>query len=118
MKTSSLDCVRIGTAIMNSPVAVSEAHPARIDVSVVMPCLDEAKSLPACIANARAALDRMHAELGLLGEIIIADNGSTDGSQLIARACGARVVDVERRGYGAALISGLQAANGTYLVMG
>jgi glycosyltransferase involved in cell wall biosynthesis len=118
MKTSSLDCVRIGTAIMNSPVAVSEAHPARIDVSVVMPCLDEAKSLPACIANARAALDRMHAELGLLGEIIIADNGSTDGSQLIARACGARVVDVERRGYGAALISGLQAANGRYLVMG
>jgi glycosyltransferase involved in cell wall biosynthesis len=103
---------------MADPVVVSEVPLHRIDVSVIMPCLDEAKSLGACIANAREALERMHVEFGLSGEIVIADNGSTDGSQLIARAHGARVVDVERRGYGAALISGMQAANGTYLVMG
>jgi glycosyltransferase involved in cell wall biosynthesis len=103
---------------MADPVVVSEVPLHRIDVSVIMPCLDEAKSLGACIANAREALERMHVEFGLSGEIVIADNGSTDGSQLIARAHGARVVDVERRGYGAALIGGLRSANGTYLVMG
>jgi glycosyltransferase involved in cell wall biosynthesis len=103
---------------MSGLTAVLGDHAYGPDVSIVMPCLDEAKSLPACLANARAALERLHAELGLSGEIVIADNGSTDGSQLIARALGARVVDVERRGYGAALIGGMQAANGAYLVMG
>ncbi|HEY8163410.1 MAG TPA: glycosyltransferase [Methylocystis sp.] len=103
---------------MNGLTAVAGDHAYGPDVSIVMPCLDEAKSLPACIANARMALEHMRREIGLSGEIIIADNGSTDGSQLIARALGARVVDVERRGYGAALIGGMQAANGAYLVMG
>jgi glycosyltransferase involved in cell wall biosynthesis len=90
----------------------------RIDVSIVMPCLDEAQCLPHCIANAKEAVSLLHRELGLSAEIVIADNGSTDGSQLIARALGARVVDVPRRGYGAALIAGFQAASGDYLVMG
>lgn len=103
---------------MTGLIAISGDYSGGPDVSIVMPCLDEAKSLPACIVNARQALERMRAELGLSGEIVIADNGSTDGSQLIARALGARVVDVERRGYGAALIGGMQAASGTYLVMG
>jgi len=88
------------------------------DVTIVMPCLNEAQWLPACIANAKEALDVIRQDIGLSGEIVIADNGSTDGSQLIARALGARVVDVDRRGYGAALIGGLASANGTYLVMG
>jgi hypothetical protein len=83
-----------------------------------MPCLDEANSLMACIANARVALESMRSELGLVGEILIADNGSSDGSQALARACGARVVDIPRRGYGAALIGGAMAARGRFLVMG
>lgn len=88
------------------------------DVSIVMPCLNEAQSLPHCIANAREALDLMRRDLGLSGEIVIADNGSVDGSQLIARSLGARVVDVVSRGYGSALIGGFKGASGKYLVMG
>ena len=103
---------------MADPVSISSNAAASIDVSIVLPCLNERQSLPVCIANAREALALMHETLGLSGEIIVADNGSTDGSQLLARALGARVVDVERRGYGAALISGFDAASGTYLVMG
>ncbi|KAF2990466.1 glycosyltransferase family 2 protein [Methylocystis sp. MJC1] len=103
---------------MTGLIAISGDCSRGPDVSIVMPCLDEAKSLPTCIVNARQTLERMRAELGLSGEIVVADNGSTDGSQLIARALGARVVDVERRGYGAALIGGMQTASGTYLVMG
>lgn len=88
------------------------------DVTIVMPCLNEIESLPRCIGNALDALARMRAELGLAGEIVIADNGSTDGSQKLAVELGARVVPVERRGYGAALIGGCKAAAGRYIVMG
>jgi glycosyltransferase involved in cell wall biosynthesis len=103
---------------MTSVVAVGIDETTKIDVTIVMPCLNEAKWLPKCISNAREALDAMRRELGLSGEIVIADNGSTDGSQLIARALGARVVEVDQRGYGSALLGGLQSANGTYLIMG
>lgn len=89
-----------------------------IDVTIVMPCLNEAEWLPDCIANAKEALRAMRRDLGLTGEILVADNGSDDGSQLVARAHGARVVDIVQRGYGAALLGGLRSANGTYLVMG
>jgi len=88
------------------------------DVTVVMPCLNEIDSLPQCIGNALDALARMRGELGLSGEIVIADNGSTDGSQKLATELGARVVPVDRRGYGAALIGGCEAAAGRYIVMG
>jgi hypothetical protein len=87
-------------------------------VSIVMPCLNEAISLPHCIVNARDALDRIEQEFGITGEIIIADNGSTDGSQAIATARGARVVAIAERGYGAAIIGGGQAAFGDYLLIG
>jgi len=87
-------------------------------VSIVMPCLNEVQSLPHCIANAREALARIERIHGLAGEIVIADNGSTDGSQQLARSLGARVVDVTRKGYGAALIGGFDEAYGRYLVMG
>lgn len=85
-----------------------------IEVSVVMPCLDEEKTVAVCI---RKALDSM-AALGVSGEVIIADNGSTDQSREIARAEGARVVDVAAKGYGAALRGGIEAANGAYIIMG
>lgn len=88
------------------------------DVSIVMPCLNERESLPQCIANAFDALARIRSELGLSGEIVIADNGSTDGSQILARELGARVVSVRVRGYGAALIGGGRSAEGCYILMG
>lgn len=89
-----------------------------IAVSIVMPCLNEVQSLAHCIANADEALRRIAAAHGLTGEIVIADNGSTDGSQALATSLGARVVPVARKGYGAALIGGFDAAQGRYLVMG
>src|SRR5216117_244374 len=89
-----------------------------VDVSIVMPCLNEVQSLPHCIANAQEALRRIASEYGLTGEILIADNGSTDGSKALAASLGARVVPVTERGYGSALIGGGQAAHGQYILMG
>jgi len=91
---------------------------AEVQVTIVMPCLNEVQSLPHCIANAQKALGLIEAEYGLPGEIVIADNGSTDGSQALARALGARVVPVPVRGYGAALIGGCHGARGRYILMG
>lgn len=84
------------------------------ELSVVMPCLNEAETLRICIDKALGFMERA----GVVGEVVIADNGSTDGSQAIAREAGARVVDVERRGYGAALLGGIEAARGEFVVMG
>jgi hypothetical protein len=84
------------------------------ELTILMPCLNEAETLAACIVKARGYLDRS----GVAGEIVIADNGSTDGSQAIAEGLGARVVPVPRRGYGAALIAGIEAAEGRYVIMG
>jgi glycosyltransferase involved in cell wall biosynthesis len=84
------------------------------EVSIVMPCLNEADTLALCIKKAQQALR----EAGVMGEIIVADNGSADGSQEIAGGLGARVVDVEMKGYGSALMGGIAAARGRYVVMG
>jgi glycosyltransferase involved in cell wall biosynthesis len=89
-----------------------------LDVSIVMPCLNEASCIATCIANAEDALLMLAEQHGLGGEIVIADNGSTDGSQAIAIALGARVVPVAKRGYGAAMIGGGHAARGRYIVFG
>jgi hypothetical protein len=85
-----------------------------IEISVVMPCLDEERTIGVCVAKARAAL----AAIGAPSEIIVADNGSTDASVRIAREGGARVVAVGRRGYGSALQAGIEAARGQLIVMG
>jgi hypothetical protein len=85
-----------------------------VDVSIVMPCLNEAASVAQCVRKARAALERA----GLVGEVVVADNGSTDGSAELAEAAGARVVRVPRRGYGAAYLAGMDAALGRWIVMG
>lgn len=97
---------------------IADLDVARVDVTIVMPCLDEIISLPHCIANAQDALAGITNEYDLTGEIVIADNGSTDGSQDYATSMGARVVDVAERGYGAALIGGCRAAAGRYILMG
>jgi glycosyltransferase involved in cell wall biosynthesis len=85
-----------------------------ITLSIVMPCLNEATTLGTCILKARAYLARQN----FLGEIIVADNGSTDGSQQIAVSLGAQVVVVPERGYGNALKTGIQAARGMFVIMG
>ncbi len=85
-----------------------------VELTVVMPCLNEAKTLAVCIERARRTLE----EHGIKGEIVVGDNGSTDGSQEIARGLGARVVDVTERGYGAALLGAFAAARGDFILMG
>jgi glycosyltransferase involved in cell wall biosynthesis len=84
------------------------------EVTILMPCLNEAETLSACIHAARKGME----SAGVEGEILIADNGSTDGSQKIAESLGARVVDVPTRGYGSALRAGMDAARGKFLIMG
>src|SRR5215469_16942057 len=85
-----------------------------LELTILMPCLNEAATLATCIGKARAFLDRSDVK----GEILVADNGSTDGSHAIAEAAGARVVPVAARGYGAALQGGIRAARGRYVIMG
>ena len=84
------------------------------ELSIVMPCLNEVETLATCIRKAQRAIHK----LGLEAEIVVADNGSTDGSQAVARELGVRVVDVARRGYGSALTGGIGAARGRYVIMG
>jgi glycosyltransferase involved in cell wall biosynthesis len=98
--------------------SVADHAPRPCDISIVIPCLNELEALPFAINNAQFALGLMRRDLALTGEIVVADNGSTDGSQDLARDLGARVVDVPVRGYGAALIGGFTAAQGRFLVMG
>lgn len=83
------------------------------ELTIVLPCLNEARTLAICIEKAYAALD----ENEISGEVIVADNGSSDGSPQIAAANGARVVNVDTRGYGAALNGGIQAARGRYVLV-
>jgi glycosyltransferase involved in cell wall biosynthesis len=88
-------------------------HTTMIELSVVLPCLNEAETLATCIKKARGSMEA----LGVAGEIVVADNGSTDGSQAIADSLGARVVPVPERGYGAALRTGIAAAEGRFVIM-
>ena len=85
-----------------------------VELTILMPCLNEAETVEDCIGKARGYL----AGAGVAGEVLVADNGSTDGSQALAQAAGARLVAVPSRGYGAALIGGLEAARGVYVIMG
>lgn len=91
------------------PVADTE-----LEVSIVMPCLNEADTLETCVAKAQKSMR----ELGIAGEVIVADNGSTDGSQAIAQRAAARLIQVENKGYGSALMGGIAAARGRYIIMG
>lgn len=85
-----------------------------LELSIVMPCLNEARTLEVCIQKATNFLQRA----GVHGEVIVADNGSTDGSVEIAKNMGAEVVHVAEKGYGSALMGGIAAARGKYIIMG
>src|SRR5215471_10690539 len=85
-----------------------------MELSVVMPCLNEAETVETCVRKTVAFFEKE----GIDGEVVIADNGSTDGSQQLARDAGARVVPVSEKGYGNALMGGIRAAKGTYVAMG
>jgi glycosyltransferase involved in cell wall biosynthesis len=100
--------------LTNDPSENSGGETSSVELSVVTPCLNEAETLERCIREAQQAL-RHH---GIKGEIIVADNGSTDGSPAIAARMGARVVSIEDRGYGRALMAGIAAARGKYIIMG
>jgi len=91
---------------------IDSTHP--VEVSVVIPCLNEANSLALCVDKAMSAFRKA----GLAGEVVVADNGSTDGSAALAELHGARVVHVAERGYGAALRSGIAASRGLFIIMG
>ncbi|MBF0105391.1 MAG: glycosyltransferase family 2 protein [Deltaproteobacteria bacterium] len=92
----------------------SDCYVVAMEFSIVIPCLNEAETLARCIEKARVFINSHHCE----AEIIIADNGSTDGSIQIAQKSGARVVPVAVKGYGAALMGGIEAARGRYIIMG
>jgi glycosyltransferase involved in cell wall biosynthesis len=108
LKVSSV--ARSETQSQATGVAVDRA----MEVSVVMPCLNEAQTLEACIRKAQGTLEKEH----LAGEIIVADNGSSDGSIEIAERLGVKVVHVRAKGYGHALMAGIASASGKYIVMG
>ena len=90
------------------------ANPWQAELTVLMPCLNEAQTLAVCIQKARHFMSAA----GVVGEVLVADNGSDDGSRQIALAAGARVIHVAQHGYGAALIAGIEEAHGRYVVMG
>lgn len=109
---TAMGAISISTASKNAAPALAVAEDS-VELSVVMPCLNEAETVGLCVRKAWSALR----EAGISGEVIVADNGSTDGSAAIAEAEGARVVHVAEKGYGSALKAGIAAARGSYVLM-
>jgi glycosyltransferase involved in cell wall biosynthesis len=105
---------RMSTAMNAMPRQSATAKSGILELTILMPCLNEAETIATCVAKAQAYLKAS----GVAGEVLIADNGSNDGSQEIAADLGARVVAVPGRGYGAALLGGIDAARGRYIIMG
>ncbi len=104
----------MATELLSPPAGFAPCKPEEIEVSILMPCLNEAETLANCIRKAQQAISAHN----LKAEILIADNGSTDGSQALAERLGARVVQVTEKGYGSALRGGIEAARAKYIVMG
>jgi glycosyltransferase involved in cell wall biosynthesis len=103
-----------GFPVLDAPQTADRPHAAECELTVLMPCLDEAETIGICIEKAMAYIARRK----IAGEVLIADNGSTDGSQDIAERLGARVVPVPEKGYGSALMGGIAAARGRFVIMG
>lgn len=114
LKANLLERWADAPSIWEMPGDATSPETGEIELSILMPCLNEAETLEKCISKAKRFLQ----DSGVAGEILIADNGSTDGSQDIARRNGARLVQVPIQGYGAALRSGIAAARGRYVIMG
>src|SRR5215213_3642876 len=102
------------TEVQTAPSELKPDDGNRTELSILMPCLNEAETLEICIKKAQQAL----ADLDVAGEVVVADNGSTDGSPEIAASLGARVIHVAEKGYGSALLGGINAARGKYIIMG
>ena len=94
--------------------AVAAGGAAAPELTILMPCLNEAETVAGCVRKARAFLERT----GIVGEVLVADNGSRDGSVELARQAGARVVRILQQGYGSALLGGIRAAHGRFVIMG
>jgi hypothetical protein len=103
------------SALKTAPARATDAvQPQTLELTILMPCLNEAETIEVCVRKAMGYLARS----GVSGEVLIGDNGSTDGSQAMAEALGARVVSIPEKGYGAALIGGIAAARGRFVIMG
>ena len=100
---------------MDNDASDTSAHrPGDCELTILLPCLNEAETVGTCVAKAKSYLEAAHVD----GEVLVADNGSEDGSQAIAVRRGARVIEVKRRGYGSALLGGIAAARGKYVIIG
>lgn len=99
--------------VASSPDRQTADRPGALELTVLMPCLNEAETVGTCVQKAYGFLART----GIAGEVLVADNGSTDGSIELAHTAGARVVKVSEKGYGSALLGGIQAARGRYVIM-
>lgn len=113
MSGTVLDVLSLAATDRPPTQAAHAAGSAAIELTILMPCLDEVKTVGTCVAKALGFLQRA----GIAGEVVVADNGSADDSRNVARAAGARVIDVQQRGYGSALRAGIEAARGRYVIM-
>jgi len=108
------DVLGIDQIVVNYETPAPSGEASEIELTILMPCLNERETLETCIRKAQSFLEQS----GVQGEVVVSDNGSSDGSQDIARRCGARVIHVPVRGYGAALLYGSADARGKYIIMG
>jgi hypothetical protein len=105
------------SALRSAPTPVADlrlSQPRSLELTILIPCLNEAETVAVCVRKAQSFLERT----GVEGEVLVADNGSTDGSQDLARNAGARIVLVDEKGYGSALLGGIRAAQGRFVIMG